>query len=834
MTNIRFALRSLARTPIVTLAVVLSLGIGIGSNTAIFSLLQQIILSELPVEKPDELVLLTSPAGVKSGHISADDSGEPDHIFSYPAFRRLEGDPRGVASIAAFRNVGANIAYRNLSMSGTAMVVSGGYFSTLGLKPLYGRLLRPEDDRHGAPNPVAVLEYGLWKDRLGAQLDVLNQPLRINGQIFTIVGIAPRGFSGTTLGQTAQVFVPLAVKPRVTPGRDGTDRYDDYWLYLFARLKPGVPAHAAQDALNTVFAGIIEEQAKTIRGRNQAYIARFLKSRITLKDGRHGNSSFRNESRTPLAVLMCATALVLLIAIANAANLLLARAAQRSKELAIRTALGAGKTEIIRQLLTEAMLLSAGGAVSGILLAEWTLGLLISLISGPDTSGAFLSASLSWPVALFSIAVSAISGVLFGLYPAWNAARTAVAESLKETGASVSAARGAVRMRKALVCAQVTLSVLLLIPTGLFLESLINLLRVDLGLRTENVISFRISPELNGYKPEQSRALFERVEAALSAIPGVHSVAASRLQLLAGDDWGTNVTVEGYPRDPEIDTHSMVNEVGPGFFSKMGIALIAGREFTDADTLAGPKVAVVNEEFAKYFFGNNNPIGRKFKRGGGNSPLDTEIIGVVSNAKYSSVKQKTPRVFYTPWRQSKDAGALSFYVRGAVPPLQLIPAIRGVVSTLDRDLPVEDVRTLEQQVALNIRSDRAVLEVAAAFAIVATVLAMLGLYGVIAYSVTRRTREIGIRLALGAGRNRIRALILREVLAILAGGMLIGVPAALGAARLSASLLYGVKPSDPVVIAAALAALTIAALAAGYIPMRRAAAISALEALRYE
>lgn len=451
-----------------------------------------------------------------------------------------------------------------------------------------------------------------------------------------------------------------------------------------------MPAHAAQDAPNTVYAGIIDEQAKIIRGRNQAYIARFLKSRITLKDGRYGNSSLRNESRTPLTVLMCATALVLLIAVANAANFLLARAAQRSKELAIRTALSAGKTEIMRQLLTEAMLLSAGGAIAGVLFAEWTLSLLISLISGPDTSRAFLSASLSWPVVLFGIAVSAISGVLFGVYPAWNAARTAVAESLKETGASVSA-RGAVRMRKALVCAQVALSVLLLIPTGQFLESLINLLRVDLGIRTENVISFRISPELNGYKPEQRRALFERIETALSAIPGVRSVAASRMQLLANDNWGTNVTVESYPRDPEIDTHSMINEVGPGLFSKMGIALIAGREFTDQDTLAGPKVAVVNEEFARYFFGDRNPVGRKFKRGGGNSPLDIEIVGVASNAKYSSVEQKTPRVFYTPWRQSNDAGSRSLYVRSALPPLQVIPAIRGVISTLDRDLPVEDL-----------------------------------------------------------------------------------------------------------------------------------------------
>jgi predicted permease len=834
MKNIRFALRSLTKTPVVTLAVVLSLGIGIGANTAIFSLLHQIILSELPVEKPEQLVVLTSPGDVKSGHISADDSGGPDYIFSYPAFRRLEHDPKGVASVAAFRMLGANIAYRNETVNGSAMVVSGGYFSTFGVKPLYGRLIRREDDRHGAPNPVAVLGYGFWKDHLGAQVDALNQPVRVNGQIFTIVGIAPKNFRGTTPGQTAQIFLPLAAKPRLTPGRDGTDRYDDYWLYLFARLRPEVGIALAQNALNTVYAGIVDEQAKTIQGRNQAYVARFQKSRITLKDGSHGNSTLRDDSRAPLTVLMCATALVLLIAMANAANLLLARAAQRGKELAIRTALGAGRRTIMRELLTEAVALSAAGGIAGILLGAWTLSLLISLLGGEDASNVFLSTSLSWPVLLFSIAVSLASGLMFGLYPAWSASRNTLSGVLKETGANVSAAQGAARVRKILVCAQVALSVLLLIPTGLFLESLQNLLRVNLGIRTENVITFRISPELNGYKPAENRALFERVEAQLSALPGVRSVTESRIGLVSGDDWSNNVTVEGYSRDPEADTGSMVNAVGPAFFSRMGIPLIAGREFTEADTTTGPKVAVVNEEFAKHFFGDRNPIGRKFTRGSGKGALDIEIVGVASNSRYSNVKEKSRRVYFLPWRQLDESGSLSFYVRTTSPAMQLVPQIRKVISTVDRNLPVESVRTLDQQIAMNIHSDRIVLQVGAVFAAVATILAMLGLYGVMAYSVTRRTREIGIRLALGAGNDRIRRLILGELTAILIVGIAIGVPAAIGAGRLSASLLYGVKAFDPLVITGALVALSIAAFAAGYIPIRRATRISALEALRYE
>jgi putative ABC transport system permease protein len=835
LARIRFATRSLSKTPVVTLVVILSLALGIGANTAIFSLMYQMVLQSLPVERPEELMVLNSPGEFKSGRTSTSKPGGIDSVFSYRVYRELARNPGGLTGLAAFRTFGANLAFGNQTVSGSSMAVAGQYFPVLGIKPLLGRLVSPEDDVHGAGQPVAVLGYGYWKDRLGGQTSILNQPLRINGNLFTVVGVTPHTFTSTTLGEEPDVYVPLALKPRLTPGWDGTDKFSDYWLYVFGRLKPGVTPQQAEAALNTVYAGLVERQAKETTDRNAKYVQRFLQSRLSLKDGKQGQSNMRDESKIPIYTLMGAAVLVLLIAMANAANLLLARSAQRRKELAIRTALGASRTEIMSQMLTEACLLSFAGGAAGIVLGWWTLDLLLARIVASDSPAYWISTSLDWPVLLFSAGIAIVTGLIFGLYPAWDASCTTPGSTLKEAASQTTGGTGPARVRKALVCAQVMISAVLLIPTGLFLKSLVNILRVDLGIRTENVITFGVSPELNGYNPQQSRALFERMEQELAAIPGVSGVTAAMVPLIAGNNWGNNLTVEGFANGPEADTHSMFNIVGAGFFGKMGIPLAAGREFKDSDTQAAPKVAIVNETFAKHFFGNRNPIGRKLTPGWDPKVLpDIEIVGVVKDSKYSNVKQKTPRVYYTPWAQSKDIGELSFYVRTALSPSQMAPQIRRVMSSIDRDLPLEGLRTLEEQVARTIRQDRIVLQLAASFAAIATVLAMLGLYGVMAYSVTRRTREIGIRLALGAGTARIRSMVMRELLVILAAGLLLGVPAALALGRMTESQLFGVKAYDTSVVLGAVSALAAAAFLAAYLPARRATRVNPVEALRYE
>jgi predicted permease len=608
MARIRYAIRSLAKVPLLSLVVVVSLGLGIGANTAIFSLLHQIVLASLPVPHPEKVVLATSPHEFKSGRGSTNDSGNMDYVFSYPFFRELEKHSAGVAGLAGFRGIGANLAFAHQTVSGTMELVSGQYFSMLEIHPAVGRMITPDDDRPGG-NAVAVLGFGYWHDKLGGERDVLNQRILVNGQPFTIVGITPRGFDGTTLGQDPDVYVPMSFKPRLTPNWDGTDQAEDYWIYLVSRLKPDQTRQQGEAALNSTYAGLVEQHAQTTKNIKENLRSRYGKSRLSLVDGSQGHSSFRGEGRTPILILLGATAMVLLIAMANAANLLLARSAQRRRELAIRAAIGAGRGELMAQLLTEGMLLAMAGGVAGVLIGAVTLKLLVAEIGGGEQIY-YLTSQLEWPVLLFAVVLSIVTGLFFGLYPAWDGARASAAATLKDESGQSSGTRDTARIRRALVCAQVTIAAMLLIPTGLFVKSLANLMHVDLGMITENVIGFGISPSLNGYRAEQIRALFERAEQDLAAIPGVRGVALAEVPLLGGDNWGNSLEIEG--RKKRDGDNSMVNEISASYFAQMGIPLISGREFSERDNAAAPKVAIVNQQFVKKFLEGRNPLGIHF------------------------------------------------------------------------------------------------------------------------------------------------------------------------------------------------------------------------------
>ncbi len=808
------------------MTVALSLGLGIGANTAIFSLLHQAILASLPVAHPEELALPTTPADLKEGRVSTGDAGHADHVFSYPVFRALELHPEGLAGITAFRKLSANLAFRGQTVHGDAMVVSGRYFSLLGVQPEIGRILTPADDVTGAGNPVAVLSYNYWAGPLGAQPDTLNQPIRVNGQIFTIVGVAPRGFNGITFGDQPDIFIPLSFKPLLTPGWNGTDHYNDYWLYLVARRKPGYSLRQSRDALNGVYRGILELQASTLH-MNAKDAGDLLASKLELQDGSRGNSNLRDTTRTPILILIGATAMVLLIAMANTANLLLARSAQRRKELAIRAAIGATRGELMRQLLTEALLLAAGGALAGIAIASVTLSFLVAQMGDGNSPVQFLTTQLEWPVLLYGVGLALVTGLICGLYPAWDAARTSAAVTIKDAAGHASSGRGVSRARRGLVCMQVTISAALLIPTGLFLRSLVNLMGVNLGFKTDRVVTFTISPEMNGYSFDACRALLARVESELAAIPGVTAATDANIALIAGNNWGNSLTIAGL-KLPNMN--AKVNEVGPGFFADMSIPLIAGREFTESDNLASQHVAVVNQEFVNHFFNGRSALGQQFR-----ADADAiTIIGVVRNSHYSAVKEDASPVCHMPWRQDKQLGDLTFYLRSALPVDQTMAQARRVIRSIDANLPLEDLRTLDAQVAQSTRNERLILQLSGAFAVLATALAMLGLYGVMAFSVTRRTREIGIRLALGANPASIRGLVMREMLWILGIGLAVGIPAALALGRLTESQLYGVKAFDWLVLTGASFVLGVTAIAAAFLPANRAAGVSPTVALRYE
>ncbi len=830
MTPVKLAFRTLFETPLVTAVAILSLALGIGANAAIFSCFNEILLASVSVPDPQMLVNLSAP-GPKPGSQSCGQAGSCDDVFSYPMFRDLQKMQTVFTGVAAHRPFGANLSYEGQTTSGQGLLVSGSYFPVLQLTPALGRLLDPNDDRAVGEAPVVVLSHAYWTTQFGSDPNVLNHTMIVNGQTLTIVGVAPVGFTGTTLGFEPQVFVPVTLRAEMEPGFRGFARRQSYWAYLFARLAPGVSLERATAAVNASYHAVINDiEAPLQKGMSDQTMARFRAKTVTVTPGGHGQSSVPKEAKVPLQILLGVTALVLLIACANIANLLLARSAARSAEMAIRLSIGASRWQLVRQLLLESCLLAVIGGIAGLFVAHWTLALILSLM--PARAAQSMHFSISGVVVLFAAALSIGTGILFGLFPALHSTRPDLVSTLKGISGQPSGAKGAKWFRTSLATAQIALSMTLLAAAGLFLKSLVNVSRVDLGLRTDHMLTFGLSPSLNGYSSERTRLLIERLETDLSDAPGIASVTVSMVPALAGSNWGNDVSVQGFQAGPDTDSNSRYNEVGAGYFRTMGIALMSGREFTGADGPDSPKVAIVNEAFVKKFNLGSDAVGKLM--GERNGRLDTTIVGVVRDAKYSDVKRQIPPLYFTPYRQDKELVDMNFYVRTAGDPTQSAATIADVVRRVDPNLPIESLKTLDRQVEENTFLDRMMSTLSVLFAGLATVLAAVGLYGVLAFTVSQRTREIGLRMALGAAPGRVRAMVLRQVgIMTLVGGAL-GLLGAYQIGKGAGSLLYEMKGSDPAILVVAAVLLTGVALAAGFFPARRASRIDPMRALRYE
>jgi predicted permease len=831
MNNLRLAFRTLFKSPFVTSVAILSLALGIGANAAIFSLFDQILLQPLPVQEPDRLVNLSAP-GPKPGSQSCNQAGNCEAVFSYPMYRDLEKAETPLAGLAAHRVFGANVAYEGQTLNGEGMLVSGSYFPVLGVQPALGRLFTQTDDETVGGHFVAVLGHGFWQNNLGGAMDVVGRSIIVNGRPLTIVGVAPRGFNGTTLGPRPLVYVPITMRGEMSPGFRGFDNRRSYWAYVFGRLGPGVGMEQADAGVNTVYASIVNDVELPLQqGMSDRSMEQFREKRVLLEPGSRGQSSVHDDARTPLIMLLATAGIVLLIACANIANLLLARGAGRSMEMAVRLSLGAGRRRVLTQLLTESVLLGVMGAAASLVVAQWTLSGIGAIL--PPNAANMLTLELNATAITVAAVLGIGTGLLFGMFPALYSTRQELVSTIRANSGSITVSRGAARFRAALVTAQVALSMALLITAGLFLRSLHNISRVDLGVRTENVVTFAISPELNGYEPARARILFERLEEELAALPGVTGVTSTMVPILANSSWGNDVSVEGFERGPDTDANARFNEVGPGYFTTLGIPVVRGREFTASDTRGGARVAVVNEAFVRKFNLGEDAVGKRMATGG-TEELDIEIVGVARDAKYSEVKGEVPAQYFSPWRQDSTIGSLAFYVRTEASPTEVVRSVPRVVAGLDPHLPVVELKTLPQQVRENVFMDRMIGTMSAAFATLATLLAAVGLYGVLAYTVALRTREIGVRMALGADRASVRRMILRQVGGMLVIGGIVGIGAALALGRVAASLLFGLNGRDPLVIIGAAVLLSLFALAAGFAPAQKASRVEPVRALRYE
>jgi predicted permease len=831
LNDIRYAFRTFRKSPVFVAVAVLSLALGIGANTAIFTLIDQVLLRLLPVKDPQQLVLLWG----RGSHYG---SNNGPNKLSYPMYEDFRDKNQVFSGMFCRNGMDFSLNFEGKTERISGELVSGTYFPVLGVGAALGRVFNPRDDQNPGGEPYAVLSYRYWMSRFAGDPKVIGKKLVLNGYPFTVVGVSQAGFDGTDPTLSPQVRIPVVMKLEI----DQLAFYDlknrrGRWVNVYGRLKPGVTMEQAKASLQPQMHQMLEMEVldKAFSRAAPETKQAFLKMWMELIPASKGRSNLRDQFSNALLVLMAIVGLVLLIACANVANLLIARATARQKEIAVRLALGASRGQIISQLLVESLMLSMAGGAAGLLLAVWIDDTLVNFLPTGGTDTLAVSASPDWRILLFTLAISLLTGIIFGLVPALQATRPDLAPTLKdEVGAITSTA--SIGLRKTLVVAQVSLSLLLLVGAGLFIRSLKNLKNIDPGFKTRNLLTFAIDAPLNGYKPERSRDIYRQIYANLNTLPGVESASLAVMPVMEGDEWDSSATVDSFQAKPNEGLDPHMNFVSPGYFKTMNVPIVQGRDFRQADMgKDAPKVAMINEKFAKKYFPGGIAVGHRV--GMGSDPgtkTDIEIVGVFGDMRYEGLHDEVPIELVRPYEQMDFTLGLSIYIRTAREPEQMFSAARHAVQQIDGTLPVVDMKTLEKQVDNSLVTERLVATLSSAFGVLATLLASIGLYGVMAYTVARRTREIGIRMALGAATGNVVWLIMKEVLVLVAVGIVLGLGASWGLTRYVQKELYGIQPNDLMTIVLATIGIACVALAAGYVPARRATRVDPIRALRWE
>jgi predicted permease len=843
LSDIRYACRGLRKAPVFTAVAVLSIALGIGANTAIFTLVDQLLLRLLPVKAPRQLVLVTGE-GFQYGNGWGD-----GNELSYPRFSDLRDNNQVFSAMFCRFAYGLHIGVAGQTEAAAGELVSGGYFSGLGVDARLGRVLGPQDETAAGADRVAVITHAYWRSRFAGDPAIVGKTILVNNEPMTIIGVAQEGFDGVNLGRAAQVFVPVTMAGLITPLGDKKEigkvlqNRRQRWLNVFGRLRDGVTPQQAQASVQPFYASRLEmEVQEAAFARASANDKeRFLKGTVAVQPAGFGKSSLRRQLTTPLWILMAIVGMVLLIACANVANLLFARATTRQREIVVRLALGATRLRIVQQLVVESLLLAAAGGAIGLMLATWGSSLLLDFFKTPNST-LTVSASPDLRILGFTLAVTIATGLLFGLIPAWRSTQPQLAPTLKnEAGSVVGGAQAGVR--RALVVSQVALSLLLLIAAGLFVRSLHNLMTVNPGIEVSRLIEFSIEPGVIGYEEERGAAFAKTILARVRSVPGVTAAALGTSALFEGGSWSSTYTLEGHKATGNERVVAHNNEISPGYFHTLGMRLVAGRDFDERDeqplevkALAPWRTAIANETFVRKFLGGNpgSALGRHFGFGRDpGTPTPIEIVGVVSDAKYRSLRGEVEPQMFFPRVTTAGADGL-VYVRTGQDASAVFQTLRRVLREVEPKLPISGMQTFEDRIDRSLTNERLIASLSIVFGVLATLLAMIGLYGVTAYSVTRRTREIGIRMALGALSSNVARMILREVAILVAIGIVIALPAAWGASRYIASQLYDVTPMDPATIVLAIAGLITVATAAGLIPALRAARVNPIRALRHD